>query len=181
MDRIRGGPRGEPLGPPRSRPNGSVSSAAITPNLYSKADGRQRPLGIAALENKVVQAAVMAILTPIYEAEFLGFSYGFRPKRNQHQALDAPPLPAVLPKALPGSLTDKIPHDGKLRASPSPASMRTPYGVQINRRRDQPIEGTERGWRARSQFRSRIVWAPTSDEGGLRKAAPEQRQSQPAI
>src|SRR6201981_2357392 len=54
-----------------------------------KADGRQRPLGIASLEDKIVQAAVVAILTPIYEAEFLGFSYGFRPKRNQHQALDA--------------------------------------------------------------------------------------------
>src|SRR5271170_4674798 len=54
-----------------------------------KADGRQRPLGIAALEDKIVQAAVVAVLTPIYEAEFLGFSYGFRPKRNQHQALDA--------------------------------------------------------------------------------------------
>ena len=54
-----------------------------------KADGRKRPLGIAALEDKIVQAAVVAILTPIYEAEFLGFRYGFRPKRNQHQALDA--------------------------------------------------------------------------------------------
>jgi len=54
-----------------------------------KPDGRQRPLGIAALEDKVVQTAVVAIVTPIYEAEFLGFSYGFRPKRNQHQALDA--------------------------------------------------------------------------------------------
>src|SRR5260370_33209198 len=54
-----------------------------------KADGRQRPLGIAAIEDKIVQAAVGAILTPIYESEFLGFSYGFRPKRNQHQALDA--------------------------------------------------------------------------------------------
>ena len=54
-----------------------------------KADGRQRPLGIASLEDKIVQAAVVAILTPIYEAEFLGFSYGFRPRRNQHQALDA--------------------------------------------------------------------------------------------
>jgi RNA-directed DNA polymerase len=54
-----------------------------------KADGRQRPLGIASLEDKIVQAAVVATLTPIYEAEFLGFSYGFRPGRNQHQALDA--------------------------------------------------------------------------------------------
>src|ERR1700680_3401311 len=54
-----------------------------------KADGTQRPLGIAALEDKIVQAAVVAILTPIYEAEFLGFSYGFRPGRSQHDALDA--------------------------------------------------------------------------------------------
>ena len=54
-----------------------------------KADGRQRPLGIAAIEDKIVQAAVVAILTPIYEVAFLGFSYGFRPGRNQHQALDA--------------------------------------------------------------------------------------------
>src|SRR6516225_759762 len=54
-----------------------------------KADGKQRPLGIAALEDKIVQGAVVAILTPIYEAEFLGFSYGFRPGRSQHQALDA--------------------------------------------------------------------------------------------
>ena len=54
-----------------------------------KADGRQRPLGIAALEDKIVQAAVVMLLTPIYEAEFLGFSYGFRPGRGQHDALDA--------------------------------------------------------------------------------------------
>ena len=54
-----------------------------------KADGRQRPLGIAALEDKIVQAALVIILTPIYEAEFLGFSYGFRSGRGQHDALDA--------------------------------------------------------------------------------------------
>jgi RNA-directed DNA polymerase len=54
-----------------------------------KADGRQRPLGIAAIEDKIVQAAVVMVLTPIYEAEFLGFSYGFRPGRRQHDALDA--------------------------------------------------------------------------------------------
>lgn len=54
-----------------------------------KPGGGQRPLGIAALEDKIVQMAVVAILTPIYEAEFLGFSYGFRPRRSQHGALDA--------------------------------------------------------------------------------------------
>jgi group II intron reverse transcriptase/maturase len=54
-----------------------------------KADGRLRPLGIASLEDKVVQRAVVEVLNCIYEADFLGFSYGFRPGRSQHQALDA--------------------------------------------------------------------------------------------
>ena len=55
----------------------------------SKADGRQRPLGIAALEEKIVQQAVGRVLTQIWEEDFLGFSYGFRPRRSQHDALDA--------------------------------------------------------------------------------------------
>lgn len=54
-----------------------------------KADGRQRPLGIAALEDKIVQHAVVTVLNVIYEEDFLGFSYGFRPGRGQHDALDA--------------------------------------------------------------------------------------------
>jgi retron-type reverse transcriptase len=54
-----------------------------------KPDGRQRPLGIASLEDKIVQRAVGEILNAIYETDFLGFSYGFRPKRSQHDALDA--------------------------------------------------------------------------------------------
>ena len=54
-----------------------------------KGDGRQRPLGVAALEDKIVQQAVVTILNAIYEEDFLGFSYGFRPGRSQHQALDA--------------------------------------------------------------------------------------------
>jgi group II intron reverse transcriptase/maturase len=54
-----------------------------------KADGRQRPLGIAALEDKVVQSAVVQVLNQIWEEDFLSFSYGFRPGRSQHDALDA--------------------------------------------------------------------------------------------
>jgi len=54
-----------------------------------KADGRQRPIAICALEDKIVQRAVAVVLNAIYEEDFLGFSYGFRPKRNQHDALDA--------------------------------------------------------------------------------------------
>ncbi|MGI6551158.1 MAG: group II intron reverse transcriptase/maturase [Syntrophomonadales bacterium] len=54
-----------------------------------KPDGRQRPIGIAALEDKIVQQAVVWILNQIYEEDFMGFSYGFRPGRSQHNALDA--------------------------------------------------------------------------------------------
>jgi len=54
-----------------------------------KADGRLRPLGIATLEDKIVQRAVVEVLNAIYEADFRGFSYGFRPGRSPHHALDA--------------------------------------------------------------------------------------------
>ncbi|MDF2970225.1 MAG: ltrA [Microvirga sp.] len=54
-----------------------------------KPDGRQRPLAVAALEDKLVQRATAAVLNQIYEEDFLGFSYGFRPGRGQHDALDA--------------------------------------------------------------------------------------------
>ena len=54
-----------------------------------KADGRQRPLGIAVLEDKIVQMAIVTVLEQIYEEDFRGFSYGFRPGRSQHNALDA--------------------------------------------------------------------------------------------
>ncbi len=54
-----------------------------------KADGRQRPLAVAAVEDKIVQGAVAMVLSAIYEVDFLGFSYGFRPGRGQHDALDA--------------------------------------------------------------------------------------------
>jgi RNA-directed DNA polymerase len=57
--------------------------------MIPKADGKQRPLAIAALEDKIVQKATLAVLNSIYEEDFLGFSYGFRPRRSQHDALDA--------------------------------------------------------------------------------------------
>ncbi|TEB12011.1 reverse transcriptase domain-containing protein [Pelotomaculum propionicicum] len=54
-----------------------------------KPDGKQRPIGIAVLEDKIVQQAVVWVLNQIYEEDFVGFSYGFRPGRSQHNALDA--------------------------------------------------------------------------------------------
>jgi group II intron reverse transcriptase/maturase len=54
-----------------------------------KADGGRRPLGVTALEDKIVQGAVAEVLSAIYEVDFLGVSYGFRPRRSPHQALEA--------------------------------------------------------------------------------------------
>ena len=54
-----------------------------------KADGKQRPLAVAALEDKIVQRAVAEVLSAIYEEDFLGFSYGFRRGRGAHDAMDA--------------------------------------------------------------------------------------------
>jgi len=73
-----------------SRIHSGTYRARASRRVYiAKADGRQRPLGIAALEDKVVQQAVVTILNEIYEVDFKGFSYGFRPGRSPHQALDA--------------------------------------------------------------------------------------------
>lgn len=81
---------GERLKELHEQVQGGRYRAQPSKRLYiPKADGRKRPIGIAAMEDKIVQHAVMTVLNAIYEEDFLGFSYGFRPQRGQHQALDA--------------------------------------------------------------------------------------------
>jgi len=73
----------------------AASTAGLTgPNrpagpIFRRRTGGQRPLAIAALEDKVVQGATVMVLNAIYEEDFLGFSYGFRPRRGAHDAVDA--------------------------------------------------------------------------------------------
>jgi retron-type reverse transcriptase len=68
---------------------GAYRASPVRRADIEKTDGRQRPLGVPTLEDKIVQRAVVAVLNAIYEQDFLGFSYGFRSPRSPHRALDA--------------------------------------------------------------------------------------------
>ena len=68
---------------------GAYRAKAVLRRFITKDDGRQRPLGVTALEDKIAQRATVTVMNAIYETDFLGFSYGYRPGKGQHNALDA--------------------------------------------------------------------------------------------
>ncbi|MGH9957340.1 MAG: reverse transcriptase domain-containing protein, partial [Pyrinomonadaceae bacterium] len=68
---------------------GAYRAKAVLRRFITKDDGRQRPLGVTALEDKIAQRATVTVLNGIYETDFLGFSYGYRPGKSPHHALDA--------------------------------------------------------------------------------------------
>jgi hypothetical protein len=72
-----------------------------------KEDGSKRPLAVAALEDKIVQRATAAVLSAIFEEDFLGFSYGFRPKRSQHDALGRADRRVQQQESEPGYIGDR--------------------------------------------------------------------------
>src|ERR1700739_1351445 len=74
---------------PQGLRRGAYRAKPVRRAYIDKSDGRKRPLGVPVLEDKLVQRATVEVLNAIYETDFLGFSYGFRPGRSQHNALDA--------------------------------------------------------------------------------------------
>ncbi len=131
----------------------------------SKTDGRKRPIGIPVLEDKIVQRAVSRVLDVIYELDFLGFSYGFRPERNPHQALDA---------LLVGILTRKVNWvlDADIRGFLETSSHYTPSHERLSKRAGwatktliyKPFRFPQRTWTAGSSprfTRCNTVWRET--------------------
>jgi retron-type reverse transcriptase len=106
---------------------GAYRAKPVKRAFAPKPDGRQRPLGVTALEDKIVQRTMVEVLNAIYEADFVGFSYGFRPGRSPHDALNA---------LYAGIMTKKVSWvlDADIRGYLEPSSYCTPFHERLIKR-----------------------------------------------
>jgi RNA-directed DNA polymerase len=106
---------------------GAYRARPVQRGYIPKADGRPRPIGVPVLEDKIVQRAVAEVMGAIYEQDFLGFSYGFRPGRSAHQALDALAV---------GLMTKKVNWvlDADIRGFLETSSYCTPFHERLSKR-----------------------------------------------
>src|SRR6266566_3414804 len=123
---------------------GAYRAKPVRRAMLAKADGRMRPLGVTALEDKIAQRATVEVLNPIYETDFLGFSYGYRPGKSQHNALDALYTGLLTRKVnwvLDGDISsffDGLDHEGLMTSWWALSTRRTPRGFIMSWRSGSP-------------------------------------------
>ena len=123
--------------------SGSYYAPAVKRVYIPKGDGKKRPIGIPALEDKILQRAVVMVLQPLYEVDFLDVSFGFRPGRSVHDALEAlrkAAMRLIFNTHLPAHLLDDLAHDRQTQAMPGGAHGRQLWvGLDSNSLRHAPI------------------------------------------
>ena len=141
MGDLRRGPPSQDRGPTRASEKRSVPGVTVAGDI-PKEDGSKRPLAVAALEDKIVQRATAAVLSAFFEEDFLGFSYGFRPRRSQHDALDALIVGISSKSSMPtsGRASRRYPRNGSSASWSTGSAVSALFGSSRNALRAGVLE-----------------------------------------